>query len=419
MDVRACRGHLGGRAREPALVVGLLEDVPARGEAVPLVVDDAVAAVVPVAVVREEAEQLHLATVPVGGLVVGVDDLLEGEPQLHLARVAAEARVLADELACGKVAVLLVVDDLRGGERLVGDVEVARLEIERGGVRARGVADVVVDRVPLHAVEAHLRDGVEVVRVGDEVLGPVDAQVVALVPRAIPVVLLDDVVLFAGRRVVPAAHVELLRDGEARDDLAVGGRARGDLRLDAVDHGRPRLVVAGAAVRAGAVGVVDQLVGEARDELRLGDLPPDAHGRLRVRAREELLGAGAGRDVDDRRAEVELGIVGGVRELVADEERLRQRADLHLVDRVALLRATHRERAPQSEGSQTEPRRIDEPHEKHFSPPITTRTPKTRSDRGGASSTCETQRQQLPVAIRNGSRRGAIAYLRPLRQRRR
>ncbi|MFT3770987.1 MAG: hypothetical protein QM820_36685 [Minicystis sp.] len=74
----------------------------------------------------------------------------------------------------------------------------------------------------------------------------------------------------------------------------------------------------------------------AGDEEILGDLPADAvHAAPRSDAHERL----ARGPVDHVVAPVELGIVGGVFQLVSDEEALGQGVGLDLVDRITLLGA--------------------------------------------------------------------------------
>ena len=88
---------------------------------------------------------------------------------------------------------------------------------------------------------------------------PVDAEVLALVPGPVGGVLDDDVELLAGLRVVVADDVEVARDVELGDDLAVVRR-----------------------LRAVVVAVLDALVGEARDEHVLLDLPLDARRAIPI-----------------------------------------------------------------------------------------------------------------------------------------
>ena len=81
---------------------------------------------------------------------------------------------------------------------------------------------MVGERLVFNAVQhAQDRQRVEVVGIGGEIRRPIDAYVLALVPRSIDRVLGDDVELLARGRVVFAANVEVTLDGECRHDDAI------------------------------------------------------------------------------------------------------------------------------------------------------------------------------------------------------
>jgi hypothetical protein len=179
-----------------------------------------------------------------------------------------------------------------------------------------GVGDVVGDGLVGDAAEdAEHRQGVEVVVVGAEVPRPVDPEVAPLEPGAVVAVLLDHIQLLAGGRVVLVGDVEVPLDAEDRRDDAV-------LRRPA---------------EALAVRSVDALVRHSRDEVVLGDLPPDAGHRLGVGRREQPVLGGAVPDVDEGRLRPELGIVGGVGQVLTDEVLLVEGEGLDPVDRRPLL----------------------------------------------------------------------------------
>src|SRR5262245_39469518 len=79
-------------------------------------------------------------------------------------------------------------------------------KLETRCVGMRRILDVVGDRLALDAVEdPGQREEPGVV---EQVLRPVDPEILALMPRPIGRVLGDDVLLFAGQRVVRATDVE-------------------------------------------------------------------------------------------------------------------------------------------------------------------------------------------------------------------
>ena len=326
-----------GHVRRIFVEVAALPDVVTGDVALVQLVDRAVVAGVALALGRERAVGLELVAVPVERLVVGVDDLLEGVTDGQLVRVAVTARrrTAADQVRehAAREDEPTEVDHLRVREQLVRDVEVTLVEIELRSVRVIRVADVelegrVVDRV----VETEERKRVEVVGRGDHVLREVDANVVALDPRAVRAVLFDDVVLFARPGVVPAADVELALDAELVDDEAVV--LREGLRRVGGAVGRGILTL--------TVGAHDALEGDAPDELVFLDLPLDLGDR--VDAVREQQGVTAGltvRDLDEHRTRVELRIVLRVRVVLADEEALRDCVQLNAVDRITLRSATH------------------------------------------------------------------------------
>ena len=245
-----------------------------------------------------------------------------------LLRVAVEGRrprEIADELAlldlAPREAHVLGVD----GE-LVRDVEVAVLGLEMRRVLGARIRDVVRDGRDGGAVA----EPDAVVGRRDQVLRPVDAYVLALVPRAIAVVLDDDVRLLAGGRVVVAPDVEVLHDLERRDDGARGSRRC------ALVGGAGDVPGGGAAV----VGARRLLIRAPRQDHALGDVPANAidGGELADR-----VGALADRAADGERFHPELGVVVGALQVLPQEERLRQRVGLHSVDGITLGGAASRE----------------------------------------------------------------------------
>jgi hypothetical protein len=309
-----------GHAGRVGVVVGALPDLVVAEEAVPVVVGHAVVAGVAPAIDVEAAVGLEAVAVPVLGLEVAVDDAAEGLADGELHRVAAgvgeaAAHEVAVEPAGGDEAEAPAeeadVDHAGDDEGLVGDVEVAVIDVEHRRVRIVGSGDVVGEGlVGDVAVDAEQRQGVEVVGVGGEVLRPVDADVLALVPRPVDGVLLEHVDLLARGRVVLPDDVEVALDGIGGDDDAV---------------------LRGAADTA-AVGVVDPLVGQPGNEQVLGDLEADAGDGLGVGRREQAVLRRAVADVDQGALRPELGIVGRTVEVLADEERLRQRVRLDPID---------------------------------------------------------------------------------------
>ena len=272
---------------------------------------------------------LEAIAVPVDRFVVRVLHAAEGVADRQLDGVAVAGRCAAlHEVVVEPARRQLVeapaepaeVDLLGFGERLGRDVEVAGLRIEVGRIGRIGIVDVVGHVLVLDAAEhAEHAQRVEVVAVGREVLGPVDAHVLALVPGAVGVVLLDDVALLAGGLVVAARHVEMFGDLEGDRDGAV--RARGPVAL---------------AVRVG-----DALVGDAPDQQIFGDDPLEPRHRLRIGRREQAGLRGAEADVDQRAARPKFRVVAGMIEPLADEEALFQGVGLHAVDGCALLGATN------------------------------------------------------------------------------
>jgi hypothetical protein len=159
---------------------------------------------------------------------------------------------------------------------------------QQQAVRVGRVLDEVAHRVLVELLDVE-------VEVGDEVLRPVHAQVVAVVPRAILGVLDLDVGLLAGRRVVLPLDVDVVLDGEH-------GHRRGVLRVLHLRQHAPR------------------------DEVVLLDL--EAHPRDVVLLADEGEPGVVGR-VDDRAAHEPLAL----------EHRLSQEPRLGPVDETHVLRA--------------------------------------------------------------------------------
>ena len=188
------------------------------GDAVLAVVGEAVQADVP------DAEELHLLSIPVAGLVVVVrGELCEGVLHLHdlggaiRGRVREETCRVRDALTVEALGALVGRDDhlLRDVEvRGLADVAgpllvlvVGALHVKR--VRARRVALPVGDRLHRDTVEEEVQADADVV--GCLVLRPVDADELAVVPRTLRG--LDDAVRLLTRRcVVVADDVELAGD---------------------------------------------------------------------------------------------------------------------------------------------------------------------------------------------------------------
>ena len=349
-------GHRAGHRFRVGVVVVALPDVVAGDVTLVLRVHEAVVASVALAIGRERAVGLELVAVPVEGLVVGLHDLLEGVADGELVRVAVAAgrRAAGDQVrehAARELEAVTEVDHLRVREQLVRDVEVALVEIELGRVHIIRIADVELHRrVVDGVVDAEQRQRVEVVGSRDEVLREVDADVVAIDPGAVLVVLFDDVRLFTGLRVVRATDVELLLDRELVNDEAVVLR-----------EGLARIRRVGNRMReALLVGARDALEADATDELALLDLPLDLGDRVDAVREQQGIAAGlAIRNLDEHRTCVELRIVLGVRVVAANEEALGNRVQLNAVDRVTLCRATDHSTgaacAPHNEGCQADP----------------------------------------------------------------
>jgi hypothetical protein len=102
-------------------------------------------------------------------------------------------------------------------------------------------------------------------------------------------------------------------------------------RFALASGGRPPF--AGALVAS----VRDAVVRQARNERVLLDFPANAGQRLSVRCGEQAVLRRAEGHVDDGVAHVELGVVLRVRQIRTDEEMLRQRVRLDLIDRGPLL----------------------------------------------------------------------------------
>ena len=315
------------------LAVRLLPDVEALDERVPGLIDDPVLPVVPAPRHVDRAEDVPLPGRDLHRLVVGrlgADrHLVERGAERHLLRAAADRgigeigagiEIAAREQAVGDVVAPPIVGvgrRRRLEEPLRSEIEIALTDL--GEARCVPAIRVVlvkgdrleVERASFVAVAAVVEEGVGV---GDEVARPVDPHVLALVPSAIGAVLLDDVELFAGDRVVALAHVEVRIDRPDRDDETVVGLAS-----------RTALPIGGG----------DELVGVAGDEELLGDLEANPAG--------EILNAVAGEGIgplhrEHEGAHVELGRVGRVAE-VADQIRFVDRVRLHSIDRRALARA--------------------------------------------------------------------------------
>ncbi len=371
--------------------MALLPDVVLRREPVPVLIDDAVVAVVTVTILGEPAEGVHLVAVPVLRLEIVVDDALEGLANGELGGVAGReparrtaARDVAEDEA-QRIGAVRRVDDLRGREDLRGDVEVTAGLVVDGRVRIARVFVVVGERVELDPVEPRgEREAVEVVRVGHQVLRPVDAEVLALVPGPVRRVLDDDVELLAGLRVVVADDVEVARDVELGDDLSVVGR-----------------------LRAVVIAVLHALVGETRDENVLLDLPLDARERTDRLVEEEVLPDAVGL-IDDAIAHVKLGVVRVVAQARADEEVLRERHGLHAVDGRALLGATGGDAEdPGDQRGDTKEAKEPRAH------PVLLRTARAPRTSGRARRGEPYRVRPLPVSL--AMRRGAVAPRRPAR----
>jgi hypothetical protein len=282
----------------------------------------------------------------------------------------------------------------RDGE-LVRHVEVALLLVHVDRVVAVRILHVVRDGRDGELAEEVSGEDVFPHGVVDEVSRPVDAHVLARLPRAVARVLLDDVELLARRRVDRPADVEVALDLVRRDDGAV--RRLGEALL--------ALALGPVLLRdALVVLAVGDLVGLPADQHVLGDLPPDAIDVAPRSDADERLARGR---VDDVVSPVELRIVAGIVEPLADEEVLAHRVGLHAIDRIALLCAADRHPSKQPAQGQA---RHEPSHDKTSLEAKDTRvlSPRARRDRSRSPRRDERRRGSMSARTVRAPRRAGV-----------
>ncbi len=213
-DVRGLAGAVRLFGRLVVTIGGVLPEVPAVGQTTNRAFHDAVLVIVKMSLGTEHTELTEPFVAVVVGLVARVFNLREAVADLDHATLAI-AVALGEQPASGNREAkpnLAARNDRAAQRNVLHKVDVVRrdlgalfAEVARAVFLGNDVGRLTHDR------------GHGEVHITHQVLVPIHAHVVALVPRTVGRVFNDDVRLLAGRCVVLTNHIEVALDGKNRD----------------------------------------------------------------------------------------------------------------------------------------------------------------------------------------------------------